>query len=277
MKSLLPILLFIPGLALAQVPGFATLTSARGIGMGGAFRALGMGADATLGNPASLETNQAYQFELTGGWDPGLKEGLGGLTIRDSTQQGVAAGIDYHYLSLHDAAGNRQSAHLGTLAVAFPLSQSVLLGVSGKYLYVPSDLSKVSAATLDAGFLVQPTPGLFVGLSGHNLLDTHHAELARFYSAQVGYTAGMFSAEFDVSGDPGSDLGFNPLYNVGAEYVAGQAYPLELGFAADTLTGAKYVSGGVGFFGQGGGLDLAYRHQTNGDGRLLMLTLRLSM
>jgi hypothetical protein len=33
----------------------------------------------------------------------------------------------------------------------------------------------------------------------------------------------------------------------------------------------------VGVFGDGGGLDLAYRHQTNGDGRLIELTFRIQM
>lgn len=277
MKLLLATLLLLPSLALAQVPLFSQLTNARGIGMGGAYRGLGLGADATLGNPASLAALKTYQVELTGDWDFGLKDGYGGLSIRDSQTSDVGAGLDYHFLSIHDAAGNRRSAHLGTLALGFPLAKAVLLGVAGKYLYLPGDGAKISAATVDAGLVVQPVEGLSVGFSGHNLVDTHHAELARFYSGQLGYTAGLFSAEFDVSGDPGRDGGFKPLYNVGAEYVVSSSYPLEAGFAADTLTGARYVSGGVGAFGEGGGVDLAYRHQTNGDGRLLVLTLRLQM
>jgi hypothetical protein len=231
MKALLALLVLVPSLALAQVSAFSTLASARGIGMGGAFRGLGLGADATLGNPASLLANKSYQFELTGAWDPGLHEGFGGITVRDSSTTSTAAGLDYHFLSLHDALGNRVSAHLGTLAVAFPLSQAVQLGVAGKYLYVPRDVDKVSSATVDVGLLVQPTDGFFLGLSGHNLVNTHHAELSRFYSGQVGYTAGgVFAAELDVSGDPWRDGGFDPLYNVGAQYVAGPAYPLELGY-----------------------------------------------
>lgn len=274
MRSLLATLLLLPSLALAQAPTYSELTNARGVGMGGAYRGSGLGADAVLGNPAALAALKVYQFELTGAWDPKLHEGFGGVSIRDSQTSDVGAGADYHYLSVHDAAGNRRNAHLGTIAFGFPLAQAVLLGASGKYLYA-TDGKNISAATVDAGLVVQPMEGLSIGLSGHNLVNTHHVELSRYYSTQLAYTAGLFSAEFDVSGDPGRDGGLAPLYNVGAEYVLGSAYPLEAGFTSNTLTGAKYVSGGLGVFGEGGGLDLAYRHQTNGNSRLIVLTLRL--
>jgi hypothetical protein len=269
----------LPSLVLAQTADSAfnynQLTDARGFAMGGAYRVLGSSADATDANPASLLAFKSYQVELTGGWDAKTHDGLGGLTFRDSQTSEVGAGLSYHLLSLKDALGNGHLSHVGTLALAIPVSQQVSLGVSGKYVHA-SD-AHISAGTMDLGIDVQPAQGLFIGVAGHNLVNTNHPELARFYSAGVAYTQTIFAAEFDVTGDPGRDGGFKPTYSVGAEAVLGQEVPLRAGFQSDTLSGAKYVSAGLGFFGEGGALDLGYRHRTDASGETLLLSLKLQM
>jgi hypothetical protein len=271
----------IPSLALAQAVDsssfhFDQLADARGFAMGGAYRVLGISADATDANPASLLALKTYQIELTGGWDFSRHNGLGGLVFRDSQEESVAAGLGYHYLSLKDAAGNAHAAHESTLAIAFPIADAVSLGLSGKYVH-QSELPHINAATMDVGIDVQPMKGLFVGIAGHNVIDTNHPELARFYSAGIGYTQGLFDAEFDVTGDPWRDGGFKPTYSVGAEAVAGQTVPLRAGFQSDTLTGEKFISAGIGFFSEGGSIDFGYRHRTDAKGEVLVVSLKIQM
>ena len=255
---------------------FDQLTDARGFAYGGAYRILGIGADATDGNPASLLAQKTYQIELTGGWDANRHNGMGAVAIRDSQTSDVGAGVSYHYLSLKDALGNSHSAHVGTLALALPFSDAVYLGFAGRFVH-EADLPHINAATMDVGLEVQPAKGLFVGLSGHNLINTHHPELARYYVTGLGYTQGIFAAELDVSGDPWREGGFKPRYQVGAEAVVASAMPVRLGFDSDTLTGAKYVSGGLGFLSEGGSIDVAYRHRTDSNGEVVVVTIKMQM
>jgi hypothetical protein len=53
--------------------------------------------------------------------------------------------------------------------------------------------------------------------------------------------------------------------------------PLRAGFVYDQIAGnAKYLSFGSGFFYQGSGVDIAYRHEIGGfNGRLIAITIKL--
>lgn len=270
--SLLVFLL--PTLAFAQAPRlFSELTNARGFGMGGAFRGLGIGADSVDGNPASMAIFRLYQMDLTGAWDPGLNEGFVSLAVRDSKTSNVAAGLSYHYLVVHEN-GRRRTAHLTSAAFALPISQSLSIGFRGKYLYMPGTDS-VNAGTLDIGLSLQPTPGLIFGLSADNVIDTHDPELGRYYSASLSYLTGKLAIALDVLGDPGAKGGIKPIYDVGAEYIFGSVLPVRVGYTGNTYTKSNYLSLGLGYLTPKASLDLSYRHQFNGKGRMILLTLEI--
>jgi hypothetical protein len=64
--------------------------------------------------------------------------------------------------------------------------------------------------------------------------------------------------------------------NVGGEYLFGQSFFVRAGYAHDFSATSNFVSGGLGFFGQGGGVDVAYRHEFGGaQSKLVALTIRL--
>jgi hypothetical protein len=44
----------------------------------------------------------------------------------------------------------------------------------------------------------------------------------------------------------------------------------------DNITGQRYLSGGLGFFIEGNGVDISYRHELDGfHGRLIAITIKL--
>ncbi|WP_375756847.1 hypothetical protein [Corallococcus exercitus] len=252
------------------------VASARSLGMGNAFRATGLGADALLGNPAAMALFPAYRIEGTGAYDPRNKEGYLGLSLADSSSGRLALGVDYHWLSL-GRGGARTSANLSTLGAALPLSQSLIIGLSGHYLRLNGQQRFANSITMDAGILVRMSEQLTLGVSGHNLIDTENVELTRYFSAHAGYVGQALVVAFDVRADFETRDSAVLTYNTGAEYILDQTIPLRLGYTYDGFQEVSRLTVGAGFMSPGGGgVDLAYQHDLGGlNGRMLALTLRL--
>jgi opacity protein-like surface antigen len=253
------------------------ITSARGYAMGGAYRALGQGADAIMGNPAAIALSHSYKAEATGAWDYAQKDGLFGASLLDANTSALAAGLDYHLVSLGRGA-ERTTAHLGSLAMALPLSGNLYIGSTIRYLMMRGARQEDST-TVDAGVLLRLSDSLTLGVSGHNLVDTHVLELTRYYSAHAALVLGDgLTVAGDVEGDFITANKTTLTYNAGLEYVLSGSIPVRAGYTYDGFTGASRVSAGIGLAADGGGIDLAYRQDFGGEnGRLLALTIRLTL
>jgi hypothetical protein len=267
------LLVLVPTLARAQYePGLRDVMHARSLAMGEAVHGVGLGADTVDGNPAMMSVFRRYQIELSGTWDPGNKFADGSLAICDSQTNPMAAGVSYQVVSLGQGE-TRRTAHLNTLALGFPLLENLHVGVAGRYLLM-SGAATANALTLDAGLALKLTDGLTVGATGHNLIDVRHPELSRYYVFSAGYVSGLFSLGADVRADLGSPTGAKPYYSGGLEYAFGGTVPVRVGYAYDTGARSHFLSGGLGLFTEGGGVDLSYRHELTGPGRVLALTLK---
>lgn len=253
------------------------LMSARAIGMGGAYRALGLGADAVIGNPAAMGLYKAYRVEVTGAWDYGQKDAFFGATLMDANTSAVAAGLDYHLVSIGKGA-DRATAHLGTLAFALPLAQSLYIGTSARYLLM-SGQREANATTADAGVLLKLGQSFAVGFSGHNLIDTRNPELTPYYSGHLGYSSGLFTLAVDVRADFVTRPDSTTLtYSGGLEYILGQGIPVRAGYTYDGFTESSRLGLGFGLMAEGGGLDLAYQHEFGGEeGRMVALSFKLQL
>lgn len=254
------------------------LMSARAYGMGGAYRALGFGSEAVQGNPAALGLYRAYRIEFSGAWDYGLsqKDANFGATIMDANTSALAAGLDYRYVSIGKGA-DRATAHLGTLAFALPLAQSLYLGTSVRYLLMDGR-REANSTTVDAGIILKLSEGVTLGFSGHNLIDTRNPELTPYYSGHLGYTTGLFTLAADVRADFVTRPDDTFTYSAGLEYILGQGVPVRAGYMHDGFTGGHIVTAGLGLMGAGNGLDLAYQHEFGGDeSRLVALTVKLQL
>jgi hypothetical protein len=283
LRSLLLIALLLSTLAHGQdAPGVAPRSedlrdfmSARGYGMGGAWRALGLGAEAGTGNPAALALIRSYRVELTGAWDWVNKDAFGMLAVSDATNP-LAAGVSYQ-LGTIDSGAQRATVHLNTLALALPLMDSILVGVSTRYLLMRGARS-ADAITGDVGLVIRPSEFFALGVSAHNLLRTPHPELAPYYSAHVGVLTGQFVLGADVRADFETNEQLTLTYSGGLEVLLGQAFPVRAGYTYDGFTRSSQLGFGIGFLSQGGGLDLAYRQDLGGEqGRLLALTLKVQV
>ncbi len=253
------------------------IQSARSYGMGGAWRALGIGADAGTGNPASLSLFQTYRIELTGAWDWVGKDAFGTVSVADSSTSLLAAGVSYQLVSLGKGS-ERATAHLNTVALALPLSHSFMVGVSTRYLLMRG-ARQANALTGDAGIIIRPGGLVSIGVSAHNLIGTGNPELTRYFTAHAGVLAGLLSVAADVRADFTTNDENTYTYNGGVEYLFGQVLPVRAGYSYDGFKRTSQLSTGIGFMTEsGGGLDIGYRHDLGGPkGRLLALTLRLQM
>jgi opacity protein-like surface antigen len=264
--------------AQSDVEDLRDIHSARSYAMGGAYRALGLGTESVLGNPAAIAMFKMYRMELHGSWDTHGKDAFGGLSVMDAKTSDLAAGLDYHLLSLRSGAG-RTTAHFTTLALAFPLTPGVLIGSSVHYLRARGGPFDANATTVDAGLLLRFSEGFTIGFSGHNLIDTRNPELTRYYSAHAGFLAGLLVLGADVRADFQTREESVFTYGFGAEYILGQSIPVRLGYTYDGFNEASQLGVGLGFMTQeGGGIDIGYRHDFGGEkGRVLALSIKMQV
>jgi opacity protein-like surface antigen len=252
------------------------ILSARGYGMGGAWRALGVSAEAGTGNPAAVAAFRTYRIELSGAWDWVGKDAFGMVAVSDATTSQLAAGVSYQLVSLGKGA-ERATANLSTVALALPLGESLMVGVSSRYLLMRG-ARQANAVTGDAGLLFRPSEFLTLGFSAHNLIDTGNPELTRYYSAHAGVFAGLLTLAADVRADFQTYNRTTLTYSGGLEYVLGENFPVRGGYTWNGFTHSSEFGVGIGLLTAGGGLDLAYHQDLGGEkGRLVALTFKMQV
>ncbi len=279
LRSLVLLALCVSTTSLAQpAEDLRDVMSARAFGMGGAYRALGLGGDAMMGNPAAMVLFPSYRLEGTGGWDLEKKEGQLGVSVIDAATSRLGMGLDYHWVSV-GRGGARASAHLSSLGVGLPVNEMLMLGATVRYLRMSGQSRFANSVTGDAGIILRLTQSLMAGFSAHNLVDTGNEELTRYYSAHVGVMNGLLTLAGDVRADFTTNDATTFTYHGGMEYILGQVFPFRAGYTYDGFTRTSQVSTGLGFMSEGGGgIDVAYRHDLGGPkGRLLALTIKLNM
>lgn len=264
-----------PSRAQTELPDrpFRDLVHARSMAMGGAYRALGLGLETVVGNPAAMSLYQHYNLELSGLWDFTQQVALASAGVMDSTNR-LSAGVAYHLVSF-GAFGNRTLAHLNTIAVSTPLVENtVYIGAAVHYLFSSGAL-QANAVTGDAGVLVRLFEVLTIGLAGHNLVDTRHAALGTYFTAEAAFSSGFFSAVADVRGEYREAAAPLLGVNAGGELVFAEGIPVRGGWSLDE-SGHTFLSAGGGWMFQGGAVDIAYRHELNGIGRAVAVTIKIS-
>ena len=268
-------LLLVSTSAFAQSgPGTVDVMSARAYGMAGAFRSLGSGTEVIDGNPAALGVYKRYLIELSGGWDPRNPFGFGSVALMDSVTSPLAAGIEYHLISLGNE-GDHRVAHVNTAAFSIPFGQALHIGVSTRHVLMTGSRD-ANAITGDAGLLLN-LGGFVMAVSGHNLVDIYNPDFQRYFAASVGWTSPVFSLSTDVRGNFN---GPSPLFAVsaGGEWVIGNTVPIRAGYSWDQFRNARILAGGLGVNIEGGALDFAYQYELGGSfSRMMALTLRLQV
>lgn len=283
-------------IALAQDGGHVVDTTlrdfmhARSYGTGGAFRALGLSADAVGANPAAMTLYPRFQTELSGALEIDGRMAFGSVSMMDSSSNRLAAGVSYHFAQLGSGEYARRLS-METFAFAMPVAPWLHFGISVRHLLMsgsrkgpvgPIGSPNANAVTGDAGLLIRIGHPFHLGISAHNLIETPHPMLARYFAASAGFMWNNLALSADVRADFGAIPAgaLTPLsgpvlgWSVGAEYLLG-IIPVRAGYQTDPLAGADYLSGGIGVMTETGNIDFAYRHQLNGDARLIAMTVRM--
>lgn len=256
-------------------PNLGDVMQARNIAMGGAYESLGYGAEVIGGNPAALSLFKRYQIEANGAWDIPSGYATGSVSLADSVSSALAMGISYHFVTY--GAFERRWAHLTTVAVALPLAEWLHLGLAGRHQVI-TGASNTNSITLTAGLVIKPWEWLSLGFSGHNLIPNYNSDVTRFFVASIsGQFAGQLSPVFDLKLDLNQPTP-RFAYQAGLEWLIAMRFPLRVGYQLDAIGNHQYLSGGVGWFVEGSGFDVSYRHELLGqEGRLLALTVKLQL
>jgi hypothetical protein len=263
--------------ALAQIensPDLRDLMHSRNMAMGGAYESLGYGAEVIAGNPSALSMYKRYQIEATGSWDIPQGFGFGSLAVADSTNA-VAAGIQYHFATYGGA--ERRWAHLTTLALAYPIADVFHLGVAVRHQAIVG-ATNTNSVTMNAGILIKPIEYISFGFSGHNLISVYNRDVSRYFVASVsGRLFSQLSPALDVRMDFNEPTPRIAVHG-GIEWLIAQTWPIRAGYQYDGIANHHYISFGAGWFSEGSGVDIAYRHEIEGQGgRLISLTLKLQL
>ena len=262
--------------AQTQAPVPAALNDvmqARAFAMGGAYRGVGYGSETISGNPALLSMYRRYQMEIGGAWDIPNGYGYGNVSIVDSISTEVAMGISYTLLTF-DSPYGRNTAHLNSLALSYPITDWLHFGLSGRHqlIYGPYETNSV---TMGLGVAVRLFDLIILGFSAHNLISVSSPLVNRYFAFAATGQLGAFTPTFEMRMDFNAPYG-RFAFAGGVEYIAAEMIPLRAGFVWDGISNVKYLSFGTGFFVEGSGVDIAYRHEIGGfGGRLLALTVKM--
>jgi len=267
--------------AVAAGADLRDMMSARNIAMGGAYEAMGYGAETIGGNPAGLSLYKRYQLEASGLWDIPQGYGMAQAALADSASSVVAAGVSYQFATFGEQ--DRRWSHITTMAMAYAIADWLHIGVAGRH-HVITGGSTTNSITMNAGIIVRPWQFLSIGVSGHNLINNYNKDITRYFVASV---AGMFFNQLSPVFDLWAD--FNQpaprfAYHAGLEWLIANTVPVRVGYQYDAIAGHQYIAFGVGYFNEGSGIDLSYRHEVAIDkdhpgdgGRMLALTLKLQL
>ncbi len=254
--------------------------SPRALAMGGALNALGTSTNAIYLNPANLPFARVYHFEVLAALSPeARRESFGGAVVDSSTSR-LAGGFAGTWNQLDPDGIHRQWTDL-RLALAYPISDRIAVGLTGRYLRVdqgvsagPLGASLVSdgtrdgpifnSFTFDAGLTVAPVNELRIGLVGHNLTNPG-AIAPTTLAGGVGYTSGPFSLEGDLLGDFSTWGRMRPRFMVGGEYFLAGHVPLRVGYRYDDGSRTHALSAGVGYVDRRWSVEIGGRRDIIGE------------
>jgi hypothetical protein len=257
----------------------------REIAVGEAMRGGATGSTAIGLNPAGLPLNQELVFEGGYGYRGSDSASLVSASACDSTN--ALPGCFYYEYAGSNPDSTGMSAHRSThifgTSLAYPISQALSIGSSGKYYHHNTNVmgeDDTTGFTVDLGANYRAGNTISIGAALYNAFGTDSPDFPRAAGGGVlARPAQMLALSFDarwklIDGD------HSARYGGGAELFlrndSGQVgFPLRAGLLHDSGLGTTYLSGGVGLAGMRYSFDVAARHAVDGgDETLVIASLR---
>lgn len=256
-----------------EVPVESRLETPRGMGLGMAGSASGMGSSAIAYNPAALATGRIYHLDTVVGYQGRDGSWSVGGTAADSVSNRLASGFSFRGL-----VGGDEEALGGIdarLGFGIALSPTVAIGVAGRYfrLTQPGQADEAETEdkgfTLDASLLFRPTDGLAIAILSHGLIPTDTGLVPMQVGGGISYSVGgMFTLASDCLVDLSTFENASVLAGAGLEYLAGDVAPVRVGYRYDSGRDQHFLSGGLGYVQQQYSADIGVRHPLSGEGGL---------
>jgi hypothetical protein len=245
----------------------------RAAGMGGALRALGNGTSALFLNPAAMVETRVYHIEALAQVSPEARRQVYGGAVVDSVTGRLAGGIAV-VGGFVDPDGFDRSYIDARIGLAYPITDRLFVGLSGKYAKITQDgtlrtgglgasrasgglvdpegggrLALVDEITFDAAVTVKATDSIHIAAVGQNLTYPAHGLLPTTLGGGIGFGTSDFSVEGDALADFSSYSETTARLMIGGEYLAGNHFPLRLGYRYDQGAKMHALAAGVGYVG----------------------------
>lgn len=263
----------------------------RAAAMGGALRALGSGTTALWLNPADLVATRMYHIEAIAQIVPEARRQVYGGIVADSITGKLAGGISL-VGGFIDPDGVDRSFIDARLALAYPISDKLFVGIGGRYARVTqspeqapfgvdddkvagglidpeergSRFAFVNTFTFDAGLTLRATDNLYVAALGQSLSYPGHAILPTTLGGGIGWGSKDFSIEADGVADFNSWESTSARFMLGAEFLAGDHFPLRGGYRYDQGAEVHSLSAGLGYIGTEFSAELSVRRTLSDPG-----------
>ncbi len=204
----------------------------RSAAMGGALRALGFGSAGVFLNPAAIAEQRTYHIEAITSGSPETRSFLLGAMIVDSITSRLAGAFSIQGTPIAmDPSGIDRTTIDLRLALAYPITDFIMLGFTGRYLKVdqsgvagpgygfgwslasggltdstsitgapgngnrPDRFALLNTVTFDVGLVVKPTDAFYIAAIGQNLTYANNGLLPLVVGGGGGYRANLLSVE----------------------------------------------------------------------------------
>lgn len=295
--------LFVSGPVLAQsqlappiVHNYGENETPRSAAMGGALRAAGSGTTSIFVNPAALPEVRLYHFEALAQVTPETDRQVYGGTVVDSITSRLAGGFSL-VGGFMDRDGLDRSFLDARLALAFPITERFMIGLTGRYfkatqsglgpfgwsavsggLVDPGSTSTprgrvamVNTPSLDAGIVIAPTDNILIGVAGQNITYPNNGLLPTTIGGGLAYKGGALTIEADGVADINSWLKPTARIGVGGEYIIVGRVPVRLGYRYDSGGKLSTLSLGTGFISTSFSVEATVRRSLSNPGETGMV------
>lgn len=259
---------------------YGQVEDARWAAMNGALHALSNGNTAVFSNPANLTYSQVYHVgALAQIWPEARRQSYGAAAM-DSVTSRLAAGVGFVWNDQDPDGLERRWSDL-RLALAYPFSDRVAFGMAGRYLkleqqglgplgqsYASGGLTNdaiVNGFSFDAGLRLGLSDNVIIGAVGQNLSNPGNGFQPTSFGGGIGIIAGDLALEFDGLSDFTTYETATARVMAGGEFLAGDHFPIRLGYRFDQGAETHAVSLGLGYIDPSFSVDVAARRFVAGE------------
>jgi hypothetical protein len=261
----------------------ADLETTRGLAMGAGARASAVSSSAVAYNPAAMALAPLYHIESQVQFSPAFGRWAFGGNLVDSMTNKLAAGMSFIGI-----VGNGESGYSGMdgrVALAFPIVDTVAIGLTGRYLSLGREGMAPVGVTQDAplaqGFTMDGSIAVAINILRISAIAQNFIDIGSILTPfRVGGGLSLLLGDYlnlsaDVLGDMNTFPNPEVLVGGAAEFLAGGVVPIRAGYRYDSGRTTHAITGGLGYVDQTFGVELGIRQDVgNTDNTELMLSLR---